>query len=306
MAATGVAALLPEHLSALPRFEWKGIALGADASLTLFGAEHAAQSAVAACLDEIERLESIFSLQRPESELCRLNAAGVLAPASHDLVRVLSLSRFIHAKTSGRFDPTVQPLWRLYADWFAGQPTRPDPPRALVERCLDLIGCDRIAIRGAEVRVPEGVQLTFNGIAQGYITDRVAELLRARGWSNVLADIGEVRALDGRPDGVPFTVAIRESGLELPLENAALSTSAGAALTFTSDGALDHILDPRSGSSAHYWRSLTVRHTSATVADGLSTGLSLSSPEEMSQFVSAVPGARVWAQDRNGRVHIHG
>ena len=57
------------------------------------------------------------------------------------------------------------------------------------------------------------------------------------------------------------------------------------------------ILDPRTGLSPRYWRSVAVRHPSATIADALSTALTLASPEDARRIASRVPEAQVWSAD---------
>ena len=52
--------------------------------------------------------------------------------------------------------------------------------------------------------------LTLNGIAQGYIADRVVALLRAEGLSDVLVNTGELRALGGHPDGGGWPVSLND------------------------------------------------------------------------------------------------
>jgi len=45
----------------------------------------------------------------------------------------------------------------------------------------------------------DGVALTLNGVAQGYISDKVAALLRRQGVTNNLVDRGKIVALAHRP-----------------------------------------------------------------------------------------------------------
>ena len=78
----------------------------------------AADRLIAASLAEVERLERIMSLYRPDSALSRLNRDGSLENPPFDLVRVLSESRRYSAISGGAFDVTVQPLWDLYAGTF--------------------------------------------------------------------------------------------------------------------------------------------------------------------------------------------
>ncbi|HEY5598914.1 MAG TPA: FAD:protein FMN transferase, partial [Kiloniellales bacterium] len=177
------------------------------------------------------------------------------------------------ALSTGAFDVTVQPLWRLYAAHFAANPQATDrPPRAALKAALELVDYRRLRIAEDHIAMPTGMSVTLNGIAQGYITDRVADLLRARGWRHVLVDLGEIRALDDRPDGRPWRIGLAAAGV-VPLADQAVATSAGAGTPFTQDARIHHLLDPRSGRSANTYRSVTVIAARATVADALSSAI---------------------------------
>ena len=91
-----------------------------------------------------------------------------------------------------------------------------------------------------------------------------------------------------RLDGRPWTAGIahpeaRDALLqELPPEDRALATSAGAGLRFEPSGRHHHLLDPRSGRSLHRHASVSVLASSAALADGLSTGFNGMPAEAMS------------------------
>ncbi len=55
-----------------------------------------------------------------------------------------------------------------------------------------------------------GMGITRNGIGQGYVTDRVVELLRAEGVEHALVDMGEIRAIGGHPTGGPWCVGLED------------------------------------------------------------------------------------------------
>lgn len=102
MALTGIA---PARAS-LRR--WTGTALGARADIIL---PTVAMDLLPRLRAEIDRLEDVFSLYRPESALSRLNRAGRLDAPPLELVDLLGRARSFVALTNGVFDPTVQPLW---------------------------------------------------------------------------------------------------------------------------------------------------------------------------------------------------
>ena len=287
--------------------EWTGTALGADAKMVLWGDDDAAaRAAIADCLAEVERLERIFSLYREGSEIRRLNETGALAAPSQDMRLLLATSRNMSELTDGLFDPTVQPLWELYADWFAANAGLGGPPAGAVELILGRVGYQHLEVRPDLVRLPPNGRLTLNGIAQGYITDRIADLLRARGWTHVLVNMGELRALDAKPDGRPWRVGLREAGVDLPLTDAAMATSAGDAFTFRQRARVSHLFDPRTGHSPTRYRSLTAGHKSAAVADAMSTGLYAAPLQTVRRVVARVPGLRVWALTAEGELYAFG
>lgn len=289
-----------------PLVEWRGVALGATAAIRLAHPDRAeAQALLQHCVAEIARLEKIFSLYRADSQLCRLNAAGRLAPPSLELVEVLAYAREVSAASEGAFDVTVQPLWQLYRDHFAApdaalQGPSVDDTLALVDwRRVD-VGADAIAFQRP------GMAVTLNGIAQGYITDRVAALLRRAGMTSVLMDLGEIRALGNRPDETPWRVGLANPaspdrlGARLDLRDAALATSGGYGTPFETSGRYNHLIDPRSGRAAPLRRSVSVMAENATLADAASTALALLPDDAAQALLRRLGAAQAWIQDDAG------
>src|SRR5690606_10882163 len=101
-------------------------------------------------------------------------------------------------------------LWRAYADHFAAPGADPaGPSQERIANALAFVGFDGVGFNRDRIAFARsGMALTLNGIAQGFITDRIVELLRAGGVTSTLADVGEIRALGRRPDGTPWRVGI--------------------------------------------------------------------------------------------------
>lgn len=255
--------------------QWTGQALGARASIRL---DHPDGEAIAAhVMAEIDRLEDMLSLYRPQSALSRLNRDGYLAAPPFELLDCLSLAGAVHRASGGRFDPTVQPLWALWAE-AATNRTRPDAQA--VDTVQRKTGWAKVELDAAAITLQPGMALTLNGIGQGYVADRVAALLEAEGLSNILIDTGELRALGGKPDGESWPVRL-ETGERLSLRQRALATSAPLGTTFDQAGHDGHILDPATGMpAASTWRSVSVSAPSAAIADALATAACLTSGRE--------------------------
>ena len=281
-------------------FEWRGTAMGADARILFSDIEPESARGIAALVEaEIDRLEQALSLFQSGSELCRLNRAGALAEPGGDLRRAVALALEIADVTGGLFDPTVQALWEAHVDWFADKTHTGLPPQAVLADARRAVDWRRIRLETDSIRLGENQRLTLNGLGQGYVTDRVAELLAAKGFSNILVDLGEMRALAPQRDGSPWLIA-RSGAAPLHLGEGALATSEASGCVLGAEGTAHHLFDPRSGRSAAHWRTITVHHRSAAMADALSTALSIASAEEIEALLPRLSGTAIWATDPAG------
>ena len=313
-AAAGLSLFPSPRAEAARLHRWQGVAMGAQATILLHhpdGAE--ARRIIAACVDEIARLERIFSLHRADSALSRLNRAGAMAAPPLDLVRLLGDCAHYSRVTEGAFDATVQPLWALHAAHFSrpgADPSGPDAAarahaRSLVDHRAVAVGAARLSF------LRPGMAVTLNGIAQGYVTDRVAGLLRARGIDRVLLDLGEVRALGGHPFGRPWRVGLRDPFLprrvaaEIELSNRAVATSAPAATRFDASGRHHHLFDPRTGRPASEAAGVSVIAPAATIADALSTAFCVMPEARIRDTVAGLEGVAARITRRTGEVAVH-
>ncbi|WP_269586148.1 FAD:protein FMN transferase [Roseibium sp. Sym1] len=254
---------------------WRARALGADAEITLYGPRIWAGDVLKHAERELVEIERLFNLFDPASSLSRLNRQGALVETDPRFHHLLAAVDRMHHATGGLFDPTVQPLWRALADGRG------------VSRARGLIGWSRIRREAARVRLAPGQEVTFNGIAQGYATDRIRALLKRKGAAEVLVNIGEFAALGG-----PWRLGVSD-----PLHGLVTTrTLTGLALATSSPGALKlagretHILNPAGGKPV--WSTVSVEATSATIADGLSTALCHADLGSVRRIVSRLPGVR--------------
>ncbi|QQR40018.1 FAD:protein FMN transferase [Devosia rhizoryzae] len=279
--------------------QWQGEALGAEASMQLWHANAGhAQRTFARMASEIGRLERVFSLHRPDSEISQLNRDGVLPKASRDMLAVLGSAQAFAEVSKGAFDPSVQPLWTLNERYFAQAPANAaGPPARLTEAARQLVDYRKIDLsnNGARFASP-GMAVTLNGIAQGYITDVVGDLLRNEGFDHVVLELGETRVLGSHPDGRPWRVGLKdETGAvirTLDLVNESSATSGGYGTVFDASGQHHHIFDPRTGMSSHLLHEVVVTAPRATDADALATAIFVAGEEEAGAILATVPGAR--------------
>lgn len=221
--------------------------------------ERTAAAAAMSALDEVERVEALLSIYRPESELSRLNhaladprtaAAGVTVSA--ELWPFLVLCRSAWQESGGAFDPGTG---ELSAVWGFRDRRPRHPSNAEIERALARGGLGRLRLEAGARRVSAdapGVVLNPGAVGKGWALDRAIDALRAAGVSNALLSAGgsSIRAIGGGPDGDgwPVSVPAPSAPRVLRLRDAALGTTGGLEQFFEHDGRrYAHVIDPRRG-----------------------------------------------------------
>lgn len=291
----------PKDMTRLHR--WQGTALGSPSYILLHHPDRrAAERAVARCVAEIERLEKAFSLYRCDSEIARLNRDGQLDAPSHDLLGLLSECQHFAELSGGKFDVTVQPLWNVYAAHFfrSESPSPQGPEPRAIEQALRLVDWRGVELASRRVALAQpGMGVTLNGIAQGYLTDRIAHILRGNGCDRVLADMGrsEILLVGVHPDGQAWRIGLADPlapdrvAVTLELADRCLSTSGGYGTKFEATGRHHHLFDPTTGKSASHYIAVSVVAASTMVADALSTALYVAPPERSDRLLAAYPDA---------------
>ncbi|WP_158927621.1 FAD:protein FMN transferase [Acidisphaera sp. S103] len=288
---------------------WRGAALGADAMIQLHHPDaQVAHRLIARAIVEVSRLERVFSLYDDQSAISRLNRVGVLDDPPAELVMLLGQSEQFSQLTAGAFDATVQPLWDLYAEHFTGVNPDPNgPSHAAIEAALQRVGHAAVEVDTRRIRfVHPRMAITLNGIAQGYITDCIVDLLREEGIDRSLVDMGETRAIGSRPDGSPWIVGLEDPAApghvtqRITIDNRAVATSGGYGTLLDPAGRFNHIFNPATGGTSWRYASVSVVAGTAATADALSTAFSLL-PIEMMQPIVSQLGLRLYLVKPDGQ-----
>ena len=287
--------------------EWRGIALGADAQLKIYHEDkHEARHLLQAILKEVQRQERLFSLYRDDSVISHLNNEGEVSGFSHDFYWLMSLADEHVRLTHGVFDPTVQILWETYRDYLIENPqASPEELKARMTEVRHLLGWDGIQLTPNRIRLAKpGQRITLNGIAQGFITDRVTDLMQQRGVDHALINMGEIRGL--LPLGkAPWSLGIADpldASLilkTLELGNQAMATSSSRGTYLSYEKSINHIFDPATSQSDERYLSVTVIAPTATQADALATAFSIMPIESIKNTLKQISKVSVWILDRD-------
>lgn len=257
---------------------------------------------------EIERLGKVFSTYSADSELSRFNRlpAGQSMALSADFARLLGESDFWRLKTGSAFHPGAESLYEIWkkaarqerlpnqAELLASSQLLTSPTWQLnPERSVTNLGNYRIGL---------------NAIAEGYILDRVFEVVQKEfAPSSLMINLGgEVRGSDHS-----FHAAIRnpletarnaKPLLTVELKNEAIATSGGYHRFLEIDGQkYSHLIDPRTGEPVKHMLSATVVAPEATTADVLATAFSVLSANESLELADSIENVAVLLVDAQGK-----
>lgn len=266
---------------------------------------NAANRALDAAFAEIEQVEAVLSIYRPESDLRRLNREGRLDRPHPYLLEVLQYAAATSRCTDGAFDITVQPLWDVYA---RAQRRGELPPADEVDAALQRVDWRKVEVHHDRVQLAAGMQVTLNGIAQGFAADRALAALQASGVEHALIDAGEVAPLGAKAAGVPWRAGIAHPRVDdayialAHLDRRCLATSGDYNTKFSGDSRLHHIFDPRSGLSPTELASVSVAAPSAMAADAISTACFVLGPRRAGQVIQVLPDVDALFVLKDGRV----
>ncbi|RAU21579.1 FAD:protein FMN transferase [Paramagnetospirillum kuznetsovii] len=300
-AAAGLPLLAKASQAQARMLRWEGTTLGAPSTIQLYHSDEAkARAAIEASTAELARLEAIFSVYRADSAISALNRDGKLDDAPAEFMELVSHAKELARISDGVFDPSIQPVWKLYFEHFTAAHADPAGPSAKdLAAALALVDWRGIQVDTAARRVAlarPGMAITLNARAQGYITDKVAAVLRSHGFENVLVDMGEPRAMAAKPDGSAWRIGIANPAdpskavTEVSVTDKCVSTSGGYGTIFDEAGKFTHIIDARTGKTAPAMVGVTVIADTATIADGLATTLILA-PEDKRRAILKAAGA---------------
>ncbi len=192
----------------------------------------------------------------------------------------------------------MQALWRCHAESFARRGAA--PTRAEKDAALQLVGWPKVRFDRNRVAFGRaGMGLTLNGIAQGYITDRLLEQLRSSGIDSCLVDMGEIRTLGAGPDAQPWSVAVEDAtgkaSSSISVVNKAVATSGADGFRFDAQGASNHLFDPRTGQCAAPSRTVAVIAEQASSADALATAFALMREDAVGAALAGLAGTRAFS-----------
>jgi FAD:protein FMN transferase len=256
----------------------------------------AAETAVVA---ELDRLERVFSIFRADSDLSRWRSdpSPHTAPGD-DVVTLLQLADEWRIRSHGAFNPAVGEAMEVWNDAAARGIVPTDGELARVARAIAVPRYRMEAAEGTRrvVKIGDCHAIDFHAIAKGLIIDLALRHLQDRTrLTSAMLNIGGDLVHTGEGYVV---VGIEGSGSTadnaapvetVRLSNAAMATSGGTRRGFqVGDTWFGHVIDPRTARPVPPKAGASVIAPDAATADVLATVVGVLTPAEGVAFVDAV------------------
>lgn len=283
-------------------------AMGSTLSIRLEAPDlHSAVAASEAVLSAVGAADALLSTKRADSRADALNRGpvGAMVPIDSTLCRTLAEVDAIAADPPGAFDPAIGALisaWDLDGDGRVpsivelAAARRASGPGSMI---LDLGRC-------TAQRLAAAATIETGGFALGYALRATRDSLERHGVHSARVDFGgQVMVMGPAEGGGPWRVSIgsaedkKAEVFTIWLADGSASTSSQSERFVRGAGQnIGYILDPRTGTPAPMWGSITVVAEDPLRADVLATALFVLGPDSAVAWGNRHPEVGVLVLDR--------
>ena len=227
-------------------------------------------------LDEIDRLDGIFSRFNKKSKIYKINSDAKKYPLHislkeyPDLLAVLSRATRLSRISKGAFDVTLGDYKNFYVN---------EDNKMLYLR--------------------QGRKIDLGGIGKGYAAEKVRDLLLKKGAKSGIIDM--------RSSIVVFGTGSKKVGIQHPRQGdkliGAVELKDGMSLATSGDYERgQHIIDPRLGKPAKECQGVTIVGANASVTDALSTTVFVLGSKKGMELIEIMPDIEGLIVDSKGKI----
>ena len=221
----------------------------------------------------VEELHNTYNAYDENSEIAKLNEQKTAEVKNTEIY--LKAKEFFEA-TEGCFDPTVKPLTDL---WNINGETPKVPKEEQILQALETVNGENLKLEeSAELK--NGASIDLGGIAKGYATDKIVEMLKKEGAKEFVLNLGgNVYAFS---ENKKLSVGIQEPFsargellFTIELDDGAVVSSGTYERYFEEDGKVyHHIFDTKTGYPTQNGISqVTIVGKDSTMCDAFSTAI---------------------------------
>lgn|SRR5699024_1533700 len=257
----------------------------------------------------ITAFNNSVSTYHPHSIISRINQGDSSVVVDTIFKHTFLMSKEIHKKTNGYFDPTIGVLRNAYG--FGDTQPIQHIDESSLDSLMQMVGFDKVSLQedGTIHKTHPNTYIDFNAIAKGYGVDEFARYLDSQGVSNYLIEIGGEMVARGinREKNNPWMVGIENINSELedrtyhqiiPLQNVGLAASGNYRKFRIDEETGDkyvHTIDPLTGSAEQSdLTSATVLARTCAEADAYATAFMALGIEKSKELLKELEGVEAY------------
>ena len=259
-------------------------------------------------IHEVLRIERKYSRYTTDSIIAKINqqAGRVALQCDDETWALFQFASQLFDQSDGLFDITSGVLRQA---WDFKKPEVPTSQK--LEALLPLVGWQNVVLQDQSIALPlAGMEVDLGGFGKEYAADRAVQVLREKGVAHGYVNLaGDMRFLGPKSSGEPWMIGIQDPRARdqvvatLPITQGGLATSGDYERYFELNGQrYCHVLNPKTGMSVRYWRSVSVT-SPATVVSGCTTTMVMLKEADGLAFLQAT-GFDFFAIDHTGKVHL--
>ncbi|MFC1899015.1 FAD:protein FMN transferase [Chloroflexota bacterium] len=289
--------------------------MGTYVKVVVYADEDIALEAINTAYKRMEEVIDIVTTYEEQGEAFKLNQDGYIEGPSEELREVIETSIKYYTLTGGYFDITIQPLldlWQFNPEtetqfWELDESFQ----KVKIVEAKRLLGSLHIIIEENKISFDkEGMKVTLNAIAKGYIVDEALETIESMGIKYALVDAGgDIGTLGSKPKGELWRISLvnpddtSESLLSLRIHDMSVTTSGNYERYFDPEKEVGHILDPKTGYSSDAAISVTIISKDCTQGDALATGVFVMGVEDGMTLIESLDNVECLIVDNDRNLH---
>jgi thiamine biosynthesis lipoprotein len=267
---------------------------------------------VNSAVNEVKRIENLISDWIPTTQISQVNQNAGIVPikVNNEVFELVERAIKISKLTDGAFDISYASMDKIWK--FDGSMKEMPTPEA-IKKSVERIGYEKIILDTKNKTIflkDAGMKLGLGGIGQGYIADKVKEVLQAKGCTAGIVNVsGDINTWGSQIDGKPWTVGVvnpvnkNKVFATFPLIDSAVETSGSYEKYVTFNNIrYSHIIDPRTGYPATGVVSVSVFAKQTEIADALATGVFVLGVEVGLNLINQLKGIECIIVDDKGKI----
>ena len=237
-------------------------------------------------VDEIKRIEKLFTTYSESSQTNLINKNAGVAPVKVDreVFELIKRSLKISSVTDGAFDITYGSADKSLWNFDKNMTSLPD--ETVAKKSVRLINYQNVLLDDDACTVmlkEKGMRIGFGGIGKGYAAEKAKALLQHNGVSSGIVNAaGDLTAWGYQATGKPWTIGVANpNNANLPFASFAISDMAVATsgnyekFVMINGQKYSHTINPLTGLPIQGIKSVTIISPNAEIADAMATPVTI-------------------------------